>query len=58
VNENLLKQDMNPRDFGVGAQILKNLGVTKINLLTNNPQKRVALDGYGLEIIENKEIIG
>lgn len=54
--ENLLKQEMNPRDFGVGAQILKDLGVSKIKLLTNNPKKRVALDGYGLEIIENIEI--
>jgi 3,4-dihydroxy 2-butanone 4-phosphate synthase/GTP cyclohydrolase II len=47
---------MNPRDFGVGAQILKDLGVSKLKLLTNNPKKRVALDGYGLEIIENIEI--
>lgn len=56
LKENLLKQEMNPRDFGVGAQILKDLGVTKLKLLTNNPKKRVALDGYGLEIIENIEI--
>lgn len=41
------------RDFGVGAQILRDLGVSKIRLLTNNPRKRVALDGYGLEIVEN-----
>jgi 3,4-dihydroxy 2-butanone 4-phosphate synthase/GTP cyclohydrolase II len=56
LKENLLKQEMNPRDFGVGAQILKDLGVSKIKLLTNNPKKRVALDGYGLEIVENIEI--
>jgi len=56
LTENLFKQEMNPRDFGVGAQILKDLGVSKIKLLTNNPKKRVALDGYGLEIIENIEI--
>jgi 3,4-dihydroxy 2-butanone 4-phosphate synthase / GTP cyclohydrolase II len=56
LKENLLKQEMNPRDFGVGAQILKDLGVSKLKLLTNNPKKRVALDGYGLEIIENIEI--
>jgi hypothetical protein len=42
--------------FGVGAQILKDLGVSKIKLLTNNPKKRVALDGYGLEIVENIDI--
>jgi len=40
------------RDFGVGAQILVNLGVTKIRLLTNNPQKRAGLEGYGLEFVE------
>lgn len=38
------------RDFGVGAQILRDLGIRKIKLLTNNPKKRIALDGYGLEI--------
>lgn len=56
LGENLWKQEMNPREFGVGAQILKDLGVSKIKLLTNNPKKRVALDGYGLEIVENIEI--
>jgi 3,4-dihydroxy 2-butanone 4-phosphate synthase/GTP cyclohydrolase II len=56
LSENIWKQDMNPREFGVGAQILKDLGVSKIKLLTNNPKKRVALDGYGLEIIENIDI--
>ncbi len=40
------------RDFGVGAQILRDLGITKIKLLSNNPKKRIALDGYGLEITE------
>jgi 3,4-dihydroxy 2-butanone 4-phosphate synthase/GTP cyclohydrolase II len=44
------------RDFGVGAQILRDLGVSKIRLLTKNPRRRVALDGYGLEIIENVPI--
>jgi 3,4-dihydroxy 2-butanone 4-phosphate synthase/GTP cyclohydrolase II len=38
------------RDYGVGAQILRSLGVTKMNLLTNNPVKRVGLEGYGLEV--------
>lgn len=40
------------RDYGVGAQILSNLGVTKMKLLTNNPVKRVGLEGYGLEVTE------
>ena len=41
------------RDYGVGAQILRELGVRKIRLLSNNPKKRAGLIGYGLEIIEN-----
>ena len=41
------------RDYGVGASILRALNVKRIKLLTNNPQKRAALDGYGLEIVEN-----
>ncbi len=41
------------RDYGVGAQILRDLGVRKIRLLSNNPKKRAGLIGYGLEIIEN-----
>ncbi|WP_320154091.1 bifunctional 3,4-dihydroxy-2-butanone-4-phosphate synthase/GTP cyclohydrolase II [uncultured Draconibacterium sp.] len=40
------------RDYGVGAQILSNLGVTKMRLLTNNPVKRVGLEGYGLEVTD------
>lgn len=40
------------RDYGVGAQILRHLGVSKIKLMTNNPKKRVGLMGYGLEIVE------
>ncbi len=40
------------RDYGVGAQILCDLGVTKMRLLTNNPVKRVGLEGYGLEVME------
>jgi 3,4-dihydroxy 2-butanone 4-phosphate synthase / GTP cyclohydrolase II len=40
------------RDYGVGAQILCNLGVSKMKLLTNNPIKRVGLEGYGLEVTE------
>ena len=45
--------DMDERDYGVGAQILRDLGLTKIKLITNNPKKRVGLMGYGLEIVEN-----
>ena len=42
-----------PRDYGVGAQILVDLGVSSMRLLTNNPKKRAGLEGYGLEITEN-----
>jgi 3,4-dihydroxy 2-butanone 4-phosphate synthase / GTP cyclohydrolase II len=45
------------RDYGVGAQILRDLGVRKIKLMTNNPKKRAGLIGYGLEIVENVPII-
>ena len=45
--------DMDERDYGVGAQILRDLGVQKIKLMTNNPTKRAGLIGYGLEIVEN-----
>lgn len=48
--------DMDERDYGVGAQILRDLGVTKIKLVTNNPKKRVGLMGYGLEIVDNVPI--
>ncbi len=48
---------MDARDYGVGAQILRDLGVRKIRLLTNNPKKRVGLEGYGLEIVENVPIV-
>ncbi|HKK38454.1 MAG TPA: bifunctional 3,4-dihydroxy-2-butanone-4-phosphate synthase/GTP cyclohydrolase II [Cryomorphaceae bacterium] len=43
---------MDERDYGVGAQILRDLGVTKMRLMTNNPKKRTGLVGYGLEITE------
>ena len=45
------------RDYGVGASILRSLGVKKLRLLTNNPLKRAALQGYGLEITENTPIV-
>lgn len=44
---------MDQRDYGLGAQILRHLGITKLRLMTNNPKKRVGLIGYGLEIVEN-----
>ena len=44
---------MDERDYGVGAQILRDLGVSKLRLLTNNPTKRAGLHGYGIEIVEN-----
>jgi 3,4-dihydroxy 2-butanone 4-phosphate synthase/GTP cyclohydrolase II len=44
---------MDERDYGVGAQILRDLGVTKMKLMSNNPKKRKGLIGYGLEIVEN-----
>ncbi len=48
--------DMDNRDYGIGAQILHNLGISKIRLITNNPKKRVGLMGYGLEIVDNVAI--
>jgi 3,4-dihydroxy 2-butanone 4-phosphate synthase / GTP cyclohydrolase II len=52
----MLGFDMDARDYGVGAQILHDLGVRKMRLLTNNPRKRTGLVGYGLEIVENVAI--
>ncbi len=64
--EKLKELDTNPnnnpsasteqREFGVGAQILSDLGVQKIKLMTSNPRKRVGLIGYGLEIVENVDM--
>ncbi len=48
--------DMDERDYGVGAQILRHLGITKMKLISNNPKKRAGLLGYGLEIVENISI--
>ena len=45
------------REYGVGAQILRSVGVKKMRLMTNNPLKRVGLEGYGLEMVENVPIV-
>ncbi|KPJ51087.1 MAG: hypothetical protein AMJ38_01070 [Dehalococcoidia bacterium DG_22] len=45
------------RDYGIGMQILVDLGLKQIRLLTNNPSKRVGLEGYGLEVVERIPII-
>jgi 3,4-dihydroxy 2-butanone 4-phosphate synthase / GTP cyclohydrolase II len=45
-----------PRDYGVGAQILTDLGLRRVRLLTNNPAKRVGLEGYGIEVVERVPI--
>lgn len=44
---------MDERDYGVGAQIIRDLGVTKMKLISNNPKKRTGLNSYGLEIVDN-----
>lgn len=48
---------MDQRDYGIGAQILRHLGISKLRLMSNNPKKRVGLIGYGLEIVDNIPII-
>jgi 3,4-dihydroxy 2-butanone 4-phosphate synthase/GTP cyclohydrolase II len=47
---------MDQRDYGVGAQILRSLGISKMRLMSNNPTKRAGLIGYGLEVVENVPI--
>ena len=47
---------MDERDYGIGAQILRHLGISRIRLISNNPKKRIGLIGYGLEIVENVPI--
>ena len=42
---------MDERDYGIGAQIFRHLGITKMNLITNNPKKRAGMNGYGLEVV-------
>lgn len=56
-NERLgFKPDL--RDFGIGAQILRDLGLTTLRVMTNNPRKLVGLEGYGLEIVERVPLVG
>ena len=45
------------RDYGIGAQILSDLGLTSIRLMTNNPAKRAGLEGYNLEIVERVPLV-
>jgi 3,4-dihydroxy 2-butanone 4-phosphate synthase/GTP cyclohydrolase II len=47
---------MDERDYGIGAQILRNLGISKMKLMSNNPAKRAGLIGYGLEIVDRVPI--
>lgn len=47
---------MDERDYGVGAQILRSLGVTKMKLMSNNPRKRAGMMGYGLEVVDTMAI--
>ena len=47
--------DPDPREYGIGAQILTDLGVRRMRLLTNNPVKRAGLEGYGLEVIDGPD---
>ena len=55
-NERLgFKPDL--RDFGIGAQILRDLGLSTLRIMTNNPRKLVGLEGYGLEIIQRVPLI-
>lgn len=51
-----LGHEADERDYGVGAQILNMLGIRKMRLMTNNPVKRIGLEGYGLEVVENVPI--
>jgi 3,4-dihydroxy 2-butanone 4-phosphate synthase/GTP cyclohydrolase II len=52
-----LGYDADLRDYGMGAQILVDLGLRKIRLITNNPRKIVGLEGYGLEVVERVPLI-
>ena len=49
--------EADPRDYGIGAQILAALGLHKIRLITNNPKKMIGLKGYGLEIVKRVSLV-
>ena len=51
-----LDQPADSRDYGIGSQILYDLGVRKMRLLTNNPRKLIGIEGYGLEVVEQVPI--
>lgn len=53
---NIDERPMGQRDFGVGAQIIRDMGIKKIKLITHSPMRRIALEGYGLEIVDNEVI--
>ena len=53
IKSQIFSSDMAQRDFGVGAQILRDLGLSKIRLMTQSPKRRIGLIGYGLEIVEH-----
>ncbi len=53
IEAKLMTKKMDPQDYGIGAQILRDLGVRKMRLLSNHPKKRTAIIGYGLEVVEN-----
>ncbi|MFB6305891.1 MAG: 3,4-dihydroxy-2-butanone-4-phosphate synthase, partial [Flavobacteriales bacterium] len=55
-NEDALGFKMDTRDFGVGAQIIRDLNIRKMKLLSNNPKNRTGLVGYGLEVVENVKV--
>ncbi len=56
IKSQVFSPDMAQRDFGVGAQILRDLGITQIRLMTQSPKRRIGLVGYGLEIVEHVEL--
>ena len=47
------REGLNRKDYGTGAQIIRALGVSKIRLMTNNPNKKLGISGYGIEVVEN-----
>lgn len=53
INQEKEREGLNRKDYGTGAQIIRALGISKIRLMTNNPDKRLGLSGYGLEVVEN-----